>query len=87
MAFTATDSTADPRAQSIGPRKMQILTWTAVSADTTGTVTADKMQYVESIIIDGLKMTAAPTFATNVVTLAFTDPAANIFGTCMVFGR
>lgn len=87
MAFAATNSAADPRAQSLGPRKMQVLTWTTVSGDTSGTVTADNLIRAENIIIDGLKLTAAPTVSGNVVTLAFANPAATIYGTCIVFGR
>jgi hypothetical protein len=40
------------------------------------------------VIMDGgLNLSAAPTFSGNVVTLAFTDPAANAFGTAIVIGR
>lgn len=87
MAFSATASTADPRAQSIGPRKIQIFTFTAVSGDTTGTITAANLYLAEMCVIDNVKLTAAPTFSGNVVTLAFADPAANAFGTAIVFGK
>ncbi len=87
MALVATASTADPRAQSIGPRKMQILTLVAQSADVSGTVTASNLYLAEQIIVDGLKLTAAPTFSGNVVTLAFADPAAAIYATCIVMGK
>lgn len=88
MAFAATDSTSEPRAFSQGPLLMQIMTWTALSGDTSGSVTADRMHSVSHIIIDGgLVMSAAPTYATNVVTLAFNDPAASVFGTLLVFGK
>lgn len=87
MAFAATNSTADPRAQSIGPRKMQVMTWTTASGDSSGTVTADGLIRAENIIIDGIKLTAAPTFSGNVVTLAFVDPAATVYGTLIVMGR
>ena len=87
MAFVATDSTAEPRSMSIGPLKLQILTFTCISGDTSGTVTADKMSTAKHIIMDGgLDLTAAPTMSGNVVTLAFTDPAASRFGTIMVLG-
>lgn len=88
MAFAATDSTKEPRAFSQGPLNMQIMTWSAISGDTSGTITADRMHTVSHIIIDGgLVMNAAPTYATNVVTLAFNDPVASVFGTCLVFGK
>lgn len=86
MAFTATNSTKEPRAQSIGPKKIQLLTWTATSGTTSGTVTASNLIRAEHIIIDGVSLTAAPTFSGNVTTLAFVDPAATVFGTCMVIG-
>lgn len=88
MAFVATKSTAEPRAISVGPYKIQIYTYTAVSGDTSGTITADGMQdRITHIIMDGgLKLTAAPTFSANVATLAFSDPAANAFGTILVSG-
>lgn len=86
MAFAAVVSTKEPRAQSIGPKKIQILTWSAASADVSGTVTATNLSRAEHIIIDGLKLTSAPTFSGNVVTLAFADPAATVYGTCIIIG-
>lgn len=89
MAFAATDSTKDKRAFSVGgSHKAQILTYTAISGDTSGTVTCDMLTNARHILIDGsLALTAAPTFSGNVVTLAFNDPAANVFGTIMVLGN
>ncbi len=88
MAFAATASTKEPRAFSIGPLKIQIFTCTAASGDTSGTITASSLKEAFHVILDGgLNLTAAPTFSTNVVTLAFTDPAADAFGTAIVIGR
>ncbi len=88
MAFVVTDSTGEGRAISIGPAKIQLMTWAAASGDTSGTVTCDKLYSVSHIIIDGgLIMNAAPTFATNVVTLAFNDPVATVKGDIIVFGK
>lgn len=88
MAFAATASTSEPRSFSIGPWKMQIFTITAVSGDTSGTITASALSQAVHVILDGKFVhTAAPTFSGNVVTLAFTDPAANAFGTAIVIGR
>lgn len=88
MAFAATDSTSEGRSFSVGPLKMQILTFSAASGDTSGTVTCDRLYSVQHIIMDGgLTLTAAPTFATNVVTLAFNDPAATVYGTIVVYGN
>ena len=88
MAFAAVDSTSDGRKFSQGPVNMQIMTWSAISGDTSGTITADRMSSVSHVIIDGgLVMNAAPTYATNVVTLAFNDPVASVYGTILVFGK
>lgn len=88
MAFAAVDSTSEPRSFSIGPLKIQILTWTCASGDTSGTITADRLEDAFHVIIDGtMDYTAAPTFSGNQVTLAFTDPVANRFGTAIVIGR
>ncbi len=88
MAFVATASTQEPRGFSIGPLKVQIFTWTAVSGDTSGTITATNMASARHVIIDGMGkgMSAAPTFSGNVVTLSFADPVANVAGTAMVLG-
>lgn len=90
MAFAAVASTSEPRSFGIGGKyKAQIFTWSAVSGDTSGTLTATSLTSVDHIIIDGMGkgMSAAPTFSGNVVTLAFADPVANVFGTAIVFGR
>lgn len=88
MAFAATDSTGESRALSVGPLKAQLLTWTAASGDTSGTVTADKLYLAQHIIIDGgLVMGAAPTFSGNVVTLTFNDPVATVKGDILVLGK
>jgi hypothetical protein len=88
MAFAATALTAEPRAISIGPLKEQYFTYTAVSGDTSGTITASALiDRATHVIIDGgLALTAAPTFSGNVVTLAFADPGANRFGSIIVRG-
>lgn len=62
------------------------MTYSAASADTSGTVTATALSSVTGIIIPGVVLTAAPTFSGNVVTLAFADPAATIAGTLLVIG-
>lgn len=87
MAFVATKSSSEPRSVSVGPYKIQIYTFTAVSGDTSGTITADGFTRVFNVITGGgLNLSSAPTFSSNVVTLAFTDPAANAFGTALVMG-
>lgn len=88
MAFAAAASSKEPRSFSAGPVKFQIMTWSAVSGDTSGTVTADRLSSVDHIFLDGkLAFTAAPTFSGNVATLAFADPAATVYGTLICIGR
>jgi len=88
MAFAASASTKEPRSFSLGPVKCQIVTWSAASGDTSGTITASALQEAFHVIIDGkIAHSAAPTFSGNVVTLAFADPAATVYGTAIVFGR
>jgi len=88
MAFAAVASTSEPRGFSVGPQKVQLLTWSCISGDTSGSVTADKLYSVSHILMDGgLIFNAAPTFSGNVVTLAFNDPAASVYGSIMVVGK
>lgn len=75
------------RVYSVGPVKTSLLTFTAVSGDTSATVTVAGLSRIESVeVAGGLNLSAAPTFSGNVITLAFTDPAANAFGTLRVHG-
>jgi len=88
MAFAASNSSSEPRSFSIGPVKMQIMTYSVASGDTSGTVTADALSSISHIICDGaIVHTAAPTFSGNVATLAFVNPAATRFGTIIVIGK
>ena len=87
MAFAAVASVPEPRSFSIGPKKVQIFTWSAASADVSGTVTATCLSRIDEIIMGGsLVLTAAPTFSTNVATLAFADPADDVYGTLICIG-
>lgn len=88
MAFAATNLTGYPQSFSIGPVKVQLMNYTAVSGDTSGTITADNLSSIDAVVFGGgLLITAAPTISGNVATIAFTDPAANRAGTIMVVGR
>lgn len=88
MAFAASNLTAEPRAMSVGPYKIQLVTWSVASGDTSGTITCDSLYRVDQVYLSGgLTLTAAPTYATNVVTLAFVDPAATRYGTALIFGK
>lgn len=86
MAFAASNLTNEPRSFSIGPVKVQILTFTCVSGDTSGTVTADALSGVDAVVVPSLSCSAI-SYSGNVATLTFADPAANRTGTIICFGR
>lgn len=87
MAFAATLSTKETRKFTVGgPLKGELFTFTAVSGDTSGTVTSSNLHTIYHCIIDGVQSTAAPTFSGNVATVAFVNPAANAFGTVLLIG-
>ena len=88
MSFAASNLTAEPRAFSIGPYKIQLMTWSVASGDTSGTLTADSLSKVDQVYLSGgLTLTAAPTFATNVATIAFVNPAATRYGSAILIGK
>lgn len=88
MAFAAANSSKEARSFSIGPVKIQIMTWSAASGDTSGTVTADKLSTIDHVLISGgLTLTAQPTMSANVATLAFVDPAATVAGVLICIGK
>ncbi len=87
MAFAATNATNYPLAFSVGPLKTQLMNFSVASADTTGTITVDSMTSIVHVSVTGITQTAAPTFAGNVITLAFVDPAATRFGQIIVHGK
>lgn len=86
MAFAAANLTNEPRSFSIGPVKIQILTFTCESGDTSGTVTADALSSVDSLSVPGLGVSAI-SISGNVATLTFDDPAANRTGMIICVGR
>lgn len=82
MSFAATMSTSEPRSFSDGPFKKQLFTWSALATDASGTITCDRLSSVLHVQLEGgMSYTAAPTYATNVATLAFT-PTAPVIYTC-----
>lgn len=87
MAFAAVNNSTEARSFSVGPLKIQLMKYTAASADVSGTVTADALSQIDHIIVDGLQQTTAVSISGNVATLAFQDPAATVSGSIIVFGR
>jgi hypothetical protein len=87
MSFAATISSSEGRKFSIGgPLRGELLTFTAVSGDTSGTITSKNLHQIYHCIIDGVQLTAAPTFSSGVATVTFADPGANAFGTILLIG-
>lgn len=87
MAFAATELSTEPRAWSVGPYKMKILSYSAASADVSGTVTVNDFSEVIMLVADEAIPGLTCSYSGNVVTLAFTDPATTIGGRMMVIGR
>ncbi len=89
MAFAASNLTAEPRAFSVGPLKMQLMTYSVASGDTSGTVTADALTEITHIMVDGVCAVAstAASFSGNVATLTFVNPAATRYGNIVIYGR
>lgn len=73
MAELSTDNTR--RSFAIDGVKCQIIDLAAATATTSGTVTAKGLRRIDHLYCPGMVFTAAPTYATNVATLAFTVPA------------
>ncbi len=61
--------------------------FTVANADTSGTVTFDGLSSIDHVEVQGITLTAAPTFSGNVATLAFVDPTATRHGTITAYGR
>lgn len=87
MALSASSPSGEGRAYSVGPQKIQMKTFTAASADVSGTVTFEGLSRIDFVIVSGLVQSAAPTFSGNVATLAFVDPAATVHGQIIAFGK
>ena len=87
MALTATASSLEPRSFSIGPVKVQLLTFSVENGDTSGTITCAALSSVGFAHVSGITMTSAPTFSGRVITLAFADPTATVHGQVIAVGR
>lgn len=88
MAFAATISTAEPRAFSLGPVKVEIYTCSAASGDTSGTITSKSLSTVMHCIMDGkFAHTTAPVCSGTTAVLAFTNPSATVYSTAILIGR
>ena len=92
MAFVQTDSTDSSRLRrsfSLGPVKLQVLTYTAAAGDLSASITADALAEISQIITDGsISQTAAATISGNTATLTIAvNPATGtVSGTILVLG-
>lgn len=86
MALT---SVLAARSYSIGPVKQVTGSIAAVSGDTSGTISVPQLTQIDFVEISGgMRLTAAPTIALNVITLAFTDPSTSgWFGSIVIHGK
>lgn len=77
MAVTSSNLASYPQSFARGDLKVQYVNYSMISGATSGTVTADNLIRIMHILLLGgqVRHTSAPTFATNVATLAFTVPA------------
>ncbi len=84
MAFVAAAEAGDlNRSFSVGPVKFEIQTFSAISTDTSGTVTALALSRVDACVLMSagtLCQTAAPSISGTTVTLAMADPSSAITG-------
>ncbi len=75
MAFSATVPTTEARPFKMGVFAAQIMNVSALSGDTSGTLTATSLSELAHVILPaGFVQTSAMTLATNAATLAFTVP-------------
>lgn len=84
-----TASALVPASWSLGPFKVEVQKIAVVSGDDSATITAAQLSTVDEAIVCGgpITLTAQPTISANVVTLAFTDPAANRFVKIILLGK
>lgn len=92
MAF-ASSILGTGRAFSIGPVKEQTVTFTAISGDTTGTLSCTNFAVIDEVVVaGGCRLTAAPVITNTTtpptVALAFVDPSTGgYFGTITIRGK
>lgn len=76
MAVTVSEPSVESRPFKMGDFDAQILNISAVSGSTTGTLTSTSLARLSHVLLpSGFEQTAAPVYANNVATLAFTVPA------------
>lgn len=88
MALTASDpSGLTAGAWSLGKIRAQKKKFSVAALDVSGTVTFDGLTSIDFVEVQGVVLTAEPTYSGNVATLAFADPAATRYGSITAYGR
>lgn len=88
MAFVASELSAEPRSFSIGPEKIQVLSYAAISGDTSGSLTAGRLSRIDAVLsISGPLAAAVVAISGTTVTLTFADPVASVTGYVTVMGK
>lgn len=89
MALTSAALSGDlARAWSWGPVKVEIRSIAAANTDTSGTVTAERLERVDAaIVVNAVTLDAAPTISGKTVTLSFADPGGDVDGHIILIGR
>jgi hypothetical protein len=87
MALVATKKliAGSATTHSIGPVCVQYFDLSAISGDTSGTITSD-LRGISHVEVMGLVQSAVPSVSGSVITLAFADPLATVKGHCRVYG-
>ena len=88
MAFTSTLKKVNGSAfgHSIGPVAVEYWDCSAASGDTSGTITSN-LHSIVHVEMMGVVQSALPSVSGSTITLAFTDPAATVYGHCRVYGK
>lgn len=72
-----------------GQVKKQMIKIAAVSGDTSGSLTFDRLSRVDLITVSGIVLSAQPTLPVNggVVAITFNDPLATVAGIAIAWGK
>lgn len=86
MAFSSAALSAEPRAWSLGPWRVELQSISAQNTDTSGDVTAETLDQVIAAIPGGLNVEDV-SISGKVVSLTFLDPGEDAAGYILLIGR
>jgi len=91
MALVTSVPVGFPRPLSLGVVKMEVLSFTAAAADTTGTITSRYLHEIDAVIVDGVLctiQTITNAYPSASVAITFTAVAAGgAVGTVIMYGK